>query len=142
MSRVVLDDHLLRDLLASDVPMALAGVLETHEPATTNLYLYRLSRSIASTRGGALTGRWSDEQRQALASMLLSLPKVEIVPMRQISYRMAEIAGAHRLSTLGAETVAAAEHLGAPICAWDGDVGPAVRTATADLGIDFWPISR
>ena len=37
MSRAVLDDHLLRDLLADEVGGGLAQVLINHEPATTNL---------------------------------------------------------------------------------------------------------
>jgi hypothetical protein len=40
---------------------------------------------------------------------------------------MAELADAHRLSTLGAEAVAAAEHLGALLVVRNGDDGPAIR---------------
>ena len=70
MTRAVLDDHLLRDLLADDEPAELAGLLAQYEPATTNLYLYRLAKSTVSTRGGALTGGWSIEQRRALGANL------------------------------------------------------------------------
>lgn len=143
MSRVILDDHLLRDFLAGDVPEELAGVLARHDPATTNLYLFRLSRSVVSARGGALTGSWGAEQRNALGSRLLTLPEsIEIVPVRAISYRMAEIAAAHSVSTLGAECVAASEHLDAPVCVWEGDDGPTIRTAMADLGREYRTISR
>jgi len=143
VSRAILDDHLLRDLLADDVPPELVNVLAKHEPATTNLYLYRLSRSVVAAGGGALTGRWSAEQRQALGSKLLMLPgRVEIVPLRTIAYRMAEIAATHRVSTLGAECVAASEHLDAPLCVWSGDDGPGIRTAMADIGRDYRTITR
>lgn len=143
MTRAILDDHLLRDLLAEDVPAELGDVLGRHEPATTNLYLYRLSKSAVAARGGALTGGWSAEQRQALGAKLLTLPdNVEIVPLRTIAYRMAEIAAAHRLSTLGAECVAAAEHLDAPLCVWSGDDGPGIRAAMTDLGRDYRTINR
>ncbi len=143
MSRVILDDHLLRDLLADDVPGELARVLAQHDPATTNLYLYRLSKSAVSARGGALTGKWSAEQRNALGSRLLTLPEsIDIVPIRTTSYRMAELAAAHRVSTLGAECVAASEHLDAPVCVWSGDDGPAIRTAMAELGRDYRTIAR
>ena len=82
MSWVILDDHLLRDLLADDLPAELADVLGRHEPATTNLYLYRLSRSVVSARGGALTGGWTAEQRRALGASLLALAdRIEIVPL-------------------------------------------------------------
>lgn len=143
MNRAILDDHLLRDLLADDVPAGLADLLATHEPATTNLYLYRLSRSVASAHGGALTGGWSAAHRRSLGAKLLTLSDdVVIVPIRTIAFRMAEIAAAHRVSTLGAECVTAAEHLSAPLCVWSGDDGPAIRGAAKELGIDYRTINR
>ena len=39
----LLDDHLLRDPLAQNLSRELAEVLDQEEPATTNLYIYRLS---------------------------------------------------------------------------------------------------
>ncbi len=139
----ILDDHLLRDLLADDLSTELADVLEQHEPATTNLYLYRLSRSVAAARGGALTGGWTAEQRRALGASLLALPdSIRIVPLRTITSRMADIADSHRVSTLGAESVAAAEILGAPVCVWSGDDGPGIRAAMVDLGLDHRTITR
>jgi len=143
VTRAILDDHLLRDLLADDMPDELASILTRHQPATTNLYLYRLSKSVVSARGGALTGAWSTEQRRALGSKLVTLPEnVEIVPIRKIAYRMAELAAAHRVSTLGAECVAASEHLDAPLLVWSGDDGPGIRSAMIDLGRDYRTIAR
>lgn len=143
MSRALLDDHLLRDLLAGDVPSSLADVLDHHPPATTNLYLYRLSRSVVAARGGALTGGWTDERRRALGAQLLAVPDgVEIVPLRTIAYRMAEIASAHRVSTLGAECVAAAEHLDATLYVWSGDDGPGIRAAMTGLGLGYHTVAR
>lgn len=143
MSRAILDDHLLRDLLAGDPSPELSDVLDQHEPATTNLYLYRLAKSVVSARGGALTGGWSAEQRRALGANLLALPdRVEVVPLRTLAYRMAEIASNHRVSTLGAESVAAAEHLDAPLCVWSGDDGPGIRAAMTVLGLDYQTIDR
>ena len=62
--------------------------------------------------------------------------------MRQIGYRMAEVSDAHRVSTLGAEAIAAAGRLGGPLCVWDGDDGPAIRSAAAASGIDYQTLSR
>lgn len=143
MSLAILDDHLLRDLLAADLSPELADVLDRHEPATTNLYLYRLSRSVISARGGALTGGWTADQRRALGASLLAVPdSIQIVPLRTIAFRMAEIAESHRVSTLGAECVAAAEHLDAPVYVWSGDDGPGIRAAMADLGLGYRTITR
>lgn len=143
MSRAILDDHLLRDLLADDASAGLVDLLGVFEPATTNLHLYRLSRSVAAAQGGALTGGWSAEHRRSLGAQLISLDdEIEIVPIRTIAFRMAEIAATHRVSTLGAECVAAAEHLDAPLCVWSGDDGPGIRTTMFDLGLDYRTVTR
>ena len=143
MSRAVLDDHLLRDFLADDVPAELHDVLTDHEPATTNLYLYRLGRSVVAATGGALTGSWDAPRRRVLGERLLALPPdVEVVPMEELAFRMAEIVATHRVSTLGAEAVAAAERLDAPLCVWAGDDGPGIRAAMDALGQEYQRVRR
>ena len=143
MTRAVLDDHLLRDLLADEVGAGLAQILVDHDPATTNLYLVRLCRSVVSAAGGALTGAWSDRARRELGRRLVNLPEgIEVVPIRVLAFRLAELVAAHRLSSLGAEAAAAAEHLEAPLCVWAGDDGPGIRAAMVDLGGDYRTISR
>jgi hypothetical protein len=143
VTRAILDDHLLRDLLADNVPTELGVILAEHEPATTNYYLYRLCKSVVSAAGGALTGAWSAEQRRALGSRLLAVPAgVEIVPVRTLAYRMAELSDGYRVSTLGAEAVAAAEYLDAPLHVWSGDDGPGIRAAMEALGQEYRTVQR
>lgn len=143
MTAAVLDDHLLRDLLSDDIGDALAAVLAEHEPATTNLYYVRPCKSAVSARGGQLTGSWSAERRRALGRTLLVLPDaITVVPIRALGFRMAELTEAHRLSTLGAEAVAAAQHLNAPLVVWEGDDGPAIRAAAAALDAGYHVLSR
>ena len=139
----LLDDHLLRDLLAQNMSPDLARVLDQQEPATTNLYLYRLSKSVVSAPGGALTGSWPTRHRRELGRRLLDLPdSVQVVPMRAIAYRMAEISDAHRVSTLGAEAAAAAEHLNAGLYVWEGDDGPGIRSAVTGVGALYKTVTR
>jgi len=139
----ILDDHLLRDLLADDVPPALARVLRRHAPATTNLYVYRLCRSVVTSGGGALTGSWTADQRRRLGQQLTALPpNVVVVPMTDLAHRMAELAADHRVSTLGAEAVAAAERLEASLCVWAGDDGPNIRAAALAVGAPYRAIDR
>lgn len=143
MSCVVLDDHLLRDVLSGDVGTGLARVLRANEPATTNLYYFRLCRSAVAARGGALTGRWPQSQRQQLARSLTEISEeIAVVPLRTIAFRMAELAAEHRVSTLGAEAVAAAEHLGGRLCVWAGDDGPAIRTCAAAVRVRYQTFAR
>lgn len=143
MKHVILDDHLLRDFLADDVSAELAAILAGRVPATTNLYLYRLSKSVVASAGGRLTGAWSAEARRALGEQLLVLPEVvEVVPLRSLTFRMAEISATQRVSTLGAEAVAAAQYLGAPLCVWEGDDGPGIRAAMASRNQTYQTVAR
>ncbi len=143
MSRAVLDDHLIRDLLANDTSSGLEDILRNHQPATTNMYLLRLCRSVTTAAGGSLTGSWPLDAKRRLARELVSLPAhIEIVPMRTLALRIAELADDHKLSTLGAEAVAAAEHLNAPLCVWTGDDGPHIRAAMISLNSDYLTVSQ
>lgn len=143
MSRAVLDDHLLRDLLADNQSSELGRLLTVHDPATTGFYVLRLCRSVVRSAGGALTGSWPDDARRRLGQQLLTLPGgIAVVPMHALAYRMAELAEGHRLSNLGAEAVASAERLTAPLCVWEGDDGPHIRSAAAALGLEYLTIAR
>jgi hypothetical protein len=143
VSRVVLDDHLLRDVLTDRIGNDLAVLVSTHQLATTNLYLFRLCRSVVSARGGSLTPAWTDAQRAALSRTLLALPaSIMVAPISPLAFRMAELADAHRLSTLGAEAVAAAQHLGAAIAVWRGDDGPGIRSAAEATGVPYLTVTQ
>lgn len=143
MSPVVLDDHLLRDVLADDVPPSLRRIMRRRSIATTNLYYLRLCKSVVAARGGRLTGTWGATQRRALGKALIELPDdITIVPLQEIAFRMAELSAAHPLSALGAEAVAAAERLGAPLCVWQGDDGPHLRTAAGAAGVEHLVVDR
>ncbi|MDQ6614518.1 MAG: hypothetical protein M3083_07180 [Actinomycetota bacterium] len=143
MTHAVVDDHLLRELVADDVGDQLRLVVDERDLATTNLYFVRLCKTVVGARGGQLTGSWSRARRRALGQRLLQLPdSILVVPMRLIGYRIAELAASHRVSTLGAEAIVAAEHLGGPLCVWDGDAGPGIRAAAAATQISYRTVSR
>lgn len=143
MKKVVLDDHLLRDVLADELSPSLTRLLSTHDPSTTNLYLLRLCKSVVSARGGQLTGSWTPEQRLALGRKLVTVSSsIEIVPMQVLTMRMAEIANAHRVSSLGAEAVAAAEHQQGLLAVWVGDDGHGIRTAAKANRVAYRTINR
>jgi hypothetical protein len=142
VSQVVIDDHLLRDILAAEQGRRLARLVDTNELATTNLYYVRLCKSVIAARGGTLTRDWAADRRRELGRRLLDLPaSIPILPMRLIGYRVAELAESLRVSTLGAEAVAAAEHLGASLCVWDGDDGPGIREAARATGVSYRTIA-
>lgn len=143
MSHVVLDDHLLRDLLADRQPPGLTRILRTRDPATTNLFYFRLCRSVAAGRGRALTGSWPSEHRRALGRALVTLPdEIRVISMRALTYDMATIATDHGLSGLGAEAIASCRVLDAPLYVDESDDGPKIRAAAKSHGITYRTISR
>ncbi|GJM38348.1 MAG: hypothetical protein DHS20C19_17150 [Acidimicrobiales bacterium] len=143
MSHVVLDDHLLRDLLADSAPTGLQRILRTRAPATTNLYYLRLCRSVVAAAGGALTRSWSAERRRSLADALTTLPDdIRIVSMPALAFDMASLAADHGLSSLGAEAIAACRMLDAPLYVDEHDDGPRIRAAAAAHRIRYRTVGR
>ena len=140
---VVLDDHLLRDWMARrDDPLvtAIAG----EEVATTNLWYVRLCKSAARASGAALLKGWAEAERRALIAGLVALPRdVTVIPMRDLAWRMGELAADHSgLSALGSEAVAAALFLNARILVSTRDDGPGIRQCCLDIGVAYDALAR
>jgi hypothetical protein len=138
MAPVVVDDHLLRDVLTATRPPDLDGIAPDGI-ATTGLWLFRLSSSLANptVRGklsapvAALPAVLQAEFRSQLVALP---PEIEVVPMRDIAWAMAELQAHHRsegraLSAAMVEALAAAHHLGAGIAVSRHDVGPNLQAA-------------
>ena len=101
------------------------------------------TRTVVSAGGGTLTGSWPNSARRALGRQLIELPPdVEVVPVRHIAFRLAELADSCQLSTLGGEAVASAEQRSSPLCVWSGDDGPRIRSAMSHLGGDYRTVQR
>ena len=137
---VVVDDHLLRDVLAARTPRTLEQLADDRPLATTNLYYVRLCKSAASAKSvGRLLGNWPEEQRRALMGTLVALPDdIVVLPMRDLAWDMAEVAAAYGgVSILGAEAVVAARRLGATLCVSADDDGPGIRAAAKGVGVRY-----
>jgi len=143
---VVIDDHLLRDVLTGHRSSDLDGVA-SNGLATTGLWLFRLCSALASPE---VTGRLSapvatlpEDLQAAFRAQLMALPaEVEVVAMREIAWPMAVAQQRHRaagrpLSAAMAEAVAAAHRLGASIAVSRHDVGPNLRAAAEADGLEF-----
>lgn len=137
---VVVDDHLLRDVLAARTPRALETLADGRPMATTNLYYARLCKSAASAKSvGRLLGDWPEEQRRALMGTLVALPDdVVVLPMRDLAWEMGEVSAAYGgVSLLGAEAVVAARRLSATLCVSADDDGPGIRAAAKGLRVRY-----
>jgi hypothetical protein len=140
---VVLDDHLLRDWMARRDDQ-LAAAIAGEAVATTNLWYARLCKSAARASGGALLGGWATKERRTLIAGLIAPPReVTIVPMRDLAWRMGELANDHvSLSALGAEAVAAAMELPARVLVSSRDDGPGIRQCCALVDVPYATVYR
>lgn len=138
MTAIVVDDHLLRDILTNQSSADLIAEIGEAHIYTTNLWYLRLCRSVVASRGGQLTGALSATQRRALGRNLVELPStIQIVPLIDLAWQMAQRHTEFALSTLSCEALVAAEHLDATLCVWSGDDGPNLRAASHTLGISY-----
>ncbi|MDE3202839.1 MAG: hypothetical protein KGQ66_01305 [Acidobacteriota bacterium] len=145
MSTVVIDDHLLRDVLAGDRPPDLGGLATAL--ATTGLWLYRLSSAWATPEVlGKLTAPVAAlpaDQQDLFRSRLVALPDdIEVLPLRQLAWPMALLQHRHRvegrpLSAAMAEALTAARALGAAIAVSRHDVGPNLKAAAEHDRVAF-----
>ncbi|HEX2784557.1 MAG TPA: hypothetical protein VHN36_13310 [Ilumatobacteraceae bacterium] len=112
--------------------------------ATTNLWYARLCKSAARATGGAMLAGWRHDERRALIAGLVALPDdIIVVPMRQLAWRIGELAADHTgLSTLGAEAVAAALDLNARLIVSARDDGPGIRQCCMSLGVAYDALAR
>lgn len=146
MTAIIIDDHLLRDVLTGERASDLGGIA-TEGLATTGLWLFRLCSSFArSSVAGRLSAPVSGlpGHLQALfRAQLASLPEtIQVVSLRQLSWSMAELQQRHRvegrgLSAAMVEALAAAHWLDAGIAVSQHDVGPNLLSAAKADGVAF-----
>ncbi|MGH9110503.1 MAG: hypothetical protein ACRDY3_13775 [Acidimicrobiales bacterium] len=145
MTTVVIDDHLLRDVLTGNRPPDLEGVATSL--VTTGLWLFRLSSAWASPDVvGKLTAPvavLSAGQQDLFRARLIALPdEIEVLPLRLLAWPMATLQHRHRsegrpLSAAMAEALAAAQTLGGEIAVSSQDVGPNLKAAAEHDGVPF-----
>ena len=145
MATVVIDDHLLRDVLSGDRSQDLGGLASA--VATTGLWLFRLTSAWAAPDAvGRLTASvaaLSAEQQDRFRTRLVALPdSIEVLHLRQLAWPMAELQSRHRaegrpLSAAMAEALAAAQALEAGIAVSHLDVGPHLQAAAEHDGVSF-----
>jgi predicted nucleic acid-binding protein len=142
---VLIDDHLLRDVLTGARGSDLGGLATSL--ATTGLWLFRLNSSWADPLvEGKLSlpvRNLSAERQTRFLERLTALPEeIEVLPLRQLARSMATLQRRHRsqgrpLSTAMVEALAAAHFLKSAIAVSQNDVGPHLRAAAEFDGIGF-----
>lgn len=146
MASVVVDDHLLRDILTGERPPDLDGIAP-EGVATTGLWLFRLCSSLAnpivSGKLSAPVSALPEDLKARFRSQLTTLPHdIEVLSMRDLSWTMAEIHHRHRaagraMSAAMVEALAAAQRLIAGIAVSRHDIGSNLRAAARAEGVAF-----
>jgi hypothetical protein len=145
VTTIVVDDHLLRDVLAGQRASDLDGLAT--RLATTGLWLFRLSSSFANPSvAGKLCAPvlgLPAEQQARFRTQLVALPaEIDVLHLRNLAWPMAELQQRHRalghhLSAAMVEALATAHELEAEIAVSMDDVGPGLMAAANEDGIAF-----
>jgi len=146
VASVVVDDHLLRDVLTGERRSDLGG-LAPDGIATTGLWLFRLCASFADPEvAGKLSGPVAElppDIQDRFRAQVISLPaEIEVIAMRELYWMMAVLQQHHRsegrgMSAAMVEALAAAHQLNAGIAVSTRDVGPNLRDSAIADGIEF-----
>ena len=142
---VVVDDHLLRDILADQRGLALRVALRGAKTiATTNLFYARLCRSAAAAVGGGqLLTALPSQARVVVSAKLIELPpSIVVLPMKELAWDMGMVSAEFRLSTLGAEAIVAAKALKARLAVWNGNDGPRIKEAASANDVPYLAVER
>jgi len=146
VASVVVDDHLLRDILTGERAPDLGGIAPAGV-ATTGLWLFRLCLSLAEPgpagKLSAPVAGLPEHVQARFRSQLTALPDaIEVLSMRELAWSMAELQHRHRsqgrgMSAAMVEALAAAERLNAGIAVSKLDIGPNLRASAEADGVAF-----
>jgi hypothetical protein len=138
---VIIDDHILLDVLLGDEPEGL------REPGarlyTTGLWYHRLCRAVAQPSVvGAMSRRLGDVDdvvASKATEAITTLPnEIGLISLRDLSWSMAVLLpGIGPLNLMSLEALAAAEHLGAGIRLTERGPNPPLVAAAAVRGVQL-----
>ena len=137
MTTIVVDDHLLHDVLEGQRALDLGGL--ANRLATRRVVAISAEQFLAV---GAVPGLPA-EQLARYRAQLVALPaEIDVLHLRNLAWPMAELQQRHRgfghhLSAAMVEALAAAHELKAGIAVSRDDVGPGLMAAANEDGIEF-----
>jgi hypothetical protein len=137
---ILVDDHLLREVLLEREPLWLSEARAGGQLATTGLWYYRLCSAL---RSPAITGSLSgpianlpDDLRSQVLELVATLPgAVLLLSLRDVSWSAAGYASRYGLNLLAAEAIAAAVLTGSAIATALGVLPPRLAAAAESEGV-------
>ncbi len=132
---VLIDDHLLREVLLEREPLWLSQARGTGELATTGLWYFRLCSALrVPTTIGTLSGPVADlpeDLRSRVLCQVTAIPgTINLLSLRDVSWSAAGYAARYGLNLLAAEAIAAAVLTGSAIATSLGNLPPRLAAAT------------
>ncbi len=137
---VLIDDHLLREVLLEQEPLWLSRVRGAGQLATTALWYFRLCSAVRSPgTTGALSGpvgNLPEDLRSRVLGQVTSLPgTITLLSLREVSWSAAGYAARYGLNLLAAEAIAAAVLTGSAIATSLGNLPPRLAVAADGEGV-------
>jgi hypothetical protein len=137
---VLVDDHLLREVLLEQEPFWLSQARGEGRLVTTGLWYYRLCSAL---RSPAITGSLSgpiailpDDLRSQVLEQVAALPgDVQLLSLREVSWSAAGYASRYGLNLLAAEAIASAVLTGSAIATALGNLPPRLAAAAQGEGV-------
>lgn len=137
---VLIDDHLLREVLLEQEPFWLRRSRGKGQLATTGLWYYRLcsairSPGVASSLSGPVASLPEDLRTRVIKQPVTLPQAIRLLSLREVSWSAAYYATRYRLNLLAAEAVAAAVLTGSAIATALGNLPPRLAAAALDEGV-------
>jgi hypothetical protein len=137
---VLIDDHLLREVLLEQEPSWLRRARRGDQLATTGLWYFRLCSALhAPTIGGLLSGPIAslpEDLRSSVLAHVAALPtSIRLLSLRDVSWSAAGYATRYGLNLLAAEAIAAAVLTRSVIATALGNLPPRLAAAAQGEGV-------
>ena len=137
---VLIDDHLLREVVLEQEPPWLSRARAGGQLATTGLWYYRLCSALrAPGISGSLSGPIAslpESLRSRVIEEVAALPEaIRLLSLREVSWSAADYAARYGLNVLAAEAIAAAVLTGSAIATAIGNLPSRLAAAAEGEGV-------
>jgi hypothetical protein len=144
---IVIDDHLLREVLLEHEPTWLRRIKRRGQLSTTGCWYYRLCSALHEPNLiGSLSGPVAElppEPRAAVIELVVRLPpSIRLLPLREVAWSAAGFGRRYGLNLLAAEALAAAVASTAAIATASANLPPKLRLAAEQENVRVLTLDR
>ena len=137
---VIVDDHLLREILLEQEPKWLRRARRGGQVLTTGCWYYRLCSawhddSITGSLSGPIAALPAGLQSGVIEQVIRLPESIGLISMHDLAWTASRLGRIHGLNLLAAEALAAAVHSNSVIATAASNLSPRLREAAAREGI-------